>query len=209
MKTLLIPFLFCLLPVCTVDAQQSAPRSDLYACDGCAAALAADPDTLSAQMQIAGEDELGERLLLTGTVYQSDGATPAADVVLYMHQTHAGGRYEGGDPSNVWARRHGRLRGWVKTGADGRYGFGTIKPGIYPGGSTPAHLHLVIVEPGRPPYYIDDVVFSGEALVTPDYLRSQPGRSGRGVVTLVSDASGRQIAVRDIVLERHPHDGRR
>lgn len=198
-----------LLAACAAGAvHPPAPsaRADLYACEGCEAVREVDPCTLSHRARIAGDDEPGERLRLSGTVYQSDGRTPAADVLLYLHQTHAGGLYEGGAGSGL-ARRHGRLRGWVRTGEDGRYVFDTIVPGIYPDREGPAHIHLVVEENGRSPYYIDDVVFVGAELVTPDYIARQPLRGGNGVVVLEGRDGGDQTARRDIVLERHPADG--
>ncbi len=198
-----------LLAACAASAAHPpAPpaRADLYACDGCEGVREVDPCTLSDRAVVAGADEPGERLRLSGTVFQNDGRTPAADVVLYLHQTHAGGLYEGGVGSGL-ARRHGRLRAWVRTGAQGHYTFETIVPGIYPDRGSPAHLHLVVEENGRTPYYIDDVVFIGAEQVTPDYITRQPLRGGNGVVALEGDDGGTRSARRDIVLERHPAEG--
>ena len=33
----------------------------------------------------------GEKLKITGTIYQADGKTPAADVILYIYHTNADG----------------------------------------------------------------------------------------------------------------------
>jgi protocatechuate 3,4-dioxygenase beta subunit len=96
------------------------------------------------------------------------------------------------------------LRGWVKTGADGTYTFDTIKPGIYPDRTMPAHVHLMIKEPGRRPYYIDDVVFDGEFGVDARYRARQELRGGSGIVSLVRRRDGVLIARRDIILEQHP-----
>lgn len=179
------------------------PRADLYACEGCEAILEVEPCSLGAQATVAGATEPGERLRLSGRVYRSDGQSPAAQVLIYLHQTHAGGRYEGGNGS-VWARRHGRLRAWVRSDAEGRYQFDTIVPGIYPDLREPAHLHLVVQESGRAPYYLDDVVFAGATGVDADYLARQPGRGGPGVVEGHAGSDGTLQATRDIVLERHP-----
>ena len=45
--------------------------------------------------------------------------------------------------------RNPRLKGWVKTDAQGRFELDTIKPGSYPGGGNPAHIHVVIKDKGR------------------------------------------------------------
>lgn len=180
-----------------------AARADLYACDGCAAMLEVDPCSVDAHATVAGPDEPGERLQLRGRVYRSDGRTPAADVLIYLHQANARGDYADGRGS-IHARRHGRLRAWVRSDADGRYAFDSIVPGRYPDGRDPAHLHLMVEESGRPPYYLDDVVFAGAPGVDDAFLARQQGRGGPGVVELGTGPDGTRLAVRDIVLERHP-----
>lgn len=141
---------------------------------------------------------------IEGRVMQADGRTPAAGVVIYAHQTNAEGLYANGTDESEWSRRNGRLRGWVKTDAEGRYAFDTIKPAPYPDRTMPAHVHLMIGEPGRRPYYIDDIVFDGEFGVTPAYRKRQQLRGGSGIVSLKRGPDGRWIARRDIVLELHP-----
>ena len=184
--------------------EPSQVRSDLYACDGCEAVREREPQTLSWRTTVAPEGELGEPLILRGTVYRQDGTTPAPNVIIYAHQTNADGAYAGGSNESEWSRRHGRLRGWVKTGADGRYEFVTIKPAPYPTIAEPAHIHLVVLEPGRRPYWIDDVVFAGEVRVDDQYRRSRENRGGNGIVQLRREDDGTWIAERDIRLEPHP-----
>jgi protocatechuate 3,4-dioxygenase, beta subunit len=181
-----------------------AARSDLYACEGCEAATERAPETLAAHDRIAGPEEPGERLVLSGRVYAADGATPAAGIVIYAHQTDATGIYRGAVETGSASERNGVLKAWVKTDADGRYSFETIKPAPYPGGTMPAHIHLYVWEPGRRPYYIDDVVFAGEPLVDAAYRANQELRGGSGIVTLARAPDGKLRATRDIVLERHP-----
>src|SRR5712691_4118516 len=55
---------------------------------------------------LAGPEEPGEKLVVTGTVFAPDGVTPAARVFLYVYHTDATGHYnrESGEPP--------RLRGW-------------------------------------------------------------------------------------------------
>lgn len=179
-------------------------RADLYVCEGCEAALEANAVQLGPVADVASPNEPGDRLVLSGTVYKVDGATPAGGVVIYMHQTNAAGSYAGGDPAQTWSRRHGRLRAWVKTDAEGRYRFNTVKPAPYPEHSEPAHIHLTVLEPGRRPYFVDDVVFEGETRATPEYLTTRPNRGGSGVVRLARNEAGVWLATRNIVLEPHP-----
>jgi protocatechuate 3,4-dioxygenase, beta subunit len=179
-------------------------RPDLYNCEGCDAVFEQPPTALAAVSVIAAPEEPGERLVLSGIVTTPDGARPADGVILYLHQTNAAGLYANGSTVSEWSRRHGRLRGWAKTGADGRFTFLTIKPAPYPDMTLPAHIHLFIGEPGRRPYYVDDVVFDGEFGVTSAYRSAQELRGGSGIVRLQRRADGTLLAVRNIVLERHP-----
>lgn len=195
-----------LCAACNVGAPaeaSDAPREGLYLCEGCDAAFERDAATLQWQTRMAPTTEPGEPMRVEGRVLQSDRQSPAANVTIYAWQTNVDGLYANGTSETEWSRLHGRLRGWVKTGSDGRYGFDTIKPSPYPGLTMPAHIHLAIVEPGKPVYYVDDIVFDGEFGVTAAYRASQELRGGSGIV-MVRQQAGRWVAQRDIILERHP-----
>ncbi|MDQ3124471.1 MAG: intradiol ring-cleavage dioxygenase [Pseudomonadota bacterium] len=179
-------------------------RADLYNCEGCEASEERAAGGLPSRLAIAGPAEPGERMVLSGRVLAAEDATAVEGVVIYAHQTNAEGLYADGGPETLWSRRHGRLRGWVRSDAEGRYAFDTIKPAPYPDMTLPAHIHLYIKEPGRRPYYIDDVVFEGEFGVTAAYRARSELRGGDGVVRLGRTAQGVWIADRDIRLERHP-----
>lgn len=182
----------------------SAQRSNLYNCEGCEAIHEHPFDDLTWSARMAESTEPGERLVLTGTVYAVDGTTPAKDVIVYAYQTNAEGVYPTRDDEKGWARRHGYLRGWIKTDENGRYRFDTIKPGSYPGRSAPAHIHMTVKEPGKQEYWIDDVVFDDDPFLTNADREEQSNRGGAGIVSLSRTQDGAWSAVRDIVLERHP-----
>lgn len=153
--------------------------------------------------RIAGPNEPGERLQITGTVFQADSRKPSPGIIVYAYHTDAAGLYSRGTPETEWSRRHGLLRGWARTGADGRYSFETVKPAPYPGRRDPAHVHLTVLEQGRRPYWIDDIVFDGDFGVDDAYRRERENRGGSGIVRLARQDAG-WLARRDIVLERHP-----
>lgn len=96
---------------------------------------------LSSRIQLSGPNEPGERLVITGRVVGNDGK-PCGGVVIEAHHTDAKGIYlaEGAQGPNpkVAARLWGRLA----TAADGTYRIETIRPGGYPGGGAPAHIHV-------------------------------------------------------------------
>ncbi len=94
---------------------------------------------------LAPPGEPGEPLHGTGTVYGPDGVTPAPGVEIYAYHTDAEGVYnEPNDNTNP------RLKGTVRTAADGRYELHTIRPAPYPGGGVPAHIHYRISGGGFP-----------------------------------------------------------
>ncbi len=181
---------------------KAAARPDLYNCEGCEGVFEHPPGALPSRARINSIDR-GEALTVQGRVLTAGSGAPAAGVVLYVYHTNASGLYGNGSSRSEWSRRHGRLRGWVKTGADGRYRFDTIKPAPYPDADLPAHLHFTVLEPGRRPYYIDDIVFDGELGVTSAYRARQELRGGSGIVRLGRTA-GVWTATRDIRLEVHP-----
>ncbi len=200
MKQTLFYALFFLTASHAAFAQK--PRADLYRCEGCEAISEQPHENLQPQTTIeAGE---GEGLFLSGMVYQTDGKTPASDVVVYAYHTDHKGVYPKRGDEQGWASRHGFLRGWVKTNAEGMYQFHTIRPGVYPNRKEPAHIHMTVKEPGHPAYWIDAVVFTDDPLVSVAYKRRQQMRGGSGIITLSQDEEKNWIGVRDIILEPHP-----
>jgi protocatechuate 3,4-dioxygenase, beta subunit len=186
-------------------AATGAPvRTDLYQCEGCEGALERPAATLTSVARIAAPEEPGEPFVMEGTVFAVDGATPAPGVVLYAYHTNAAGLYANGAPDTPWSRRHGRLRGWAKTDAEGRYAFHSIKPAPYPNQTLPAHVHFTVLEPDRRPYWIDDIVFESEFGVTAAYRSAREDRGGGGIVRLSRANGGVWRAQRHIILERHP-----
>lgn len=190
---------FALLFPSVLASQQ---RPNLYQCEGCEAIYEHDLGSLSWSVSIPPEGEAGEPLILTGRVYQPDGTTPAPDVVVYAYHTNAAGVYPTRRTERGWGRRHGYLRGWVKTNAEGEYRFETIRPASYPNRTDPAHIHMIVKEPDRREYWIDEVVFTDDPLVTERYRDHEEGRGGSGIVTPTRDATGTWTVRRDIVLER-------
>ncbi len=184
-----------------VSASGPRQRPDFYVCEGCEAVHEHDLAGLPSTVVIPAPDEPGERLVLTGRVLRPDGKSPARGVVLYLHHTNAQGVYPRRGDERGWGRRHGYLRGWLKTNTGGEYRIETIRPGAYPGRSAPAHVHVTVKEPDRQEYWIDDFVFDDDPLVDGAYRGRRESRGGSGIVTLAKDATGTWVGRRDIVLE--------
>lgn len=141
------------------------------------------------------------KLKITGTVFKKDGKTPAPDVILYIYHTSREGIYETKGDETGWARRHGFIRGWIKTDQSGRYIFYTFRPGAYPDGSEPEHIHLTVKEPKTNAYYLDDFLFDDDPLLTEKERKKWMlrNRGGSGVVILQSTDSMLTVE-RDIIL---------
>ncbi len=169
-------------------------------CEGCEAVFEGLPEQLTAHARIAPQGEPGEAMTVTGRVYGPD-RKPRAGVIVYAYQTNVRGVYPPpARPQGRASDRHGRLRAWSLSGADGRYTFETIRPASYPSRDVPAHIHMHVVERGCASYYIDDVVFTDDPLLTPDQRRQHArGRGGKGVATPVQE-NGRWRVTRDIEL---------
>ena len=140
----------------------------------------------------------GEKLEISGVVYQRDGKTPAKDVVIYIYHTDQSGVYPPGENAKGWQQRHGYIRGWVKTNSDGVYRFYTLRPAAYPNRRDPQHIHITIKEPELNEYWIDEYLFEDDPFLTnkPD---TKNARGGNGVVK-IEQQNGIGKVKRDIIL---------
>lgn len=150
------------------------------------------PKAISATDTSSGWSQNGQKLLLTGIVYQNDGKTAASNVLIYYYQTNTDGKYvhKPGEkrsmPPNELGQTHGYIRGWVKTDSLGRYFIYTVRPGVYPTKDAPAHIHVTVKEPNEiNEYYIDDFVFNDDKLVNTVYRNKMENRCGSGELRLV------------------------
>ena len=143
------------------------------------------------------KDEPGEPLEISGTIYQADGKTPAKEIVLFIYHTDATGYYNKDDNAS-----NPRLRGWMRTEADGRYQFRTIKPAPYPRRTIPAHIHAHLYGAGYSEHWIDDYWFQGDAFITDKTIEdARKQESTPAIVELKREADGVWRGTRDIKLK--------
>lgn len=170
-------------------------------CEDCDLLFVGMPKKISSVSTSAGWTEKGQKLIITGTVFETDGKTPAKNTIVYYWQTDTNGYYSSNATTEEKAKKHGYLRGWIKTGEDGKYTINTIRPAPYPNDVSPAHLHLLIKEPQiETIYYVDDLMFDDDKLLIP-YKKKHPleNRGGSGILrVLIKDDV--QIAEHNIIL---------
>lgn len=187
-------------PMAKVD-----PRPD--GCIECLGAYEGFPGRIRSRARMVPRDEPGERLIVTGLTLGPDGR-PRSGVVVYAFQTNQAGVYPDPEPArSTFSQSHGRLRAWARTDRDGRFTFDTIRPGAYPDGREPEHIHMVVIEPGCATYFIEDIHFSDDPLLgkVPEQYRGMlfSGIGGSGLRTPYRDKSGAFAVSRDIELGKN------
>jgi protocatechuate 3,4-dioxygenase beta subunit len=164
------------------------------------------PRDAPASVVMAGANEPGERLVVTGRVL--DGAEPIAGASIFVFQTDAAGRYapdKSGNDTELEPRLHGLLR----TDRHGQYRYETIRPGSYDGNA--AHVHYVVKAGGYKArlldlWFEDDPILAsrraaGEPEIPPGIRNSAYYKASPDVVAIrpvARDASGVWRATRDI-----------
>ncbi len=211
-QLLLLILLFTwVLISCNGQAKSSAQSSSNTAvnqvvgggCDGCELMYIGMPAQLTPIDTSAGWLSGGQKLHITGKVYQFGGKKPASDVILYYWQTDAKGYYSPKKGMEPGARRHGHLRGWIKTNKNGEYDIYTVRPAPYPTNEEPAHIHLSVKEPNiANEYYIDALVFDDDKLLVGAKRKELENRGGSGVLRVLVNGDI-QVAEHDIILGLH------
>jgi protocatechuate 3,4-dioxygenase beta subunit len=93
----------------------------------------------SASARIAPTSEPGLPLRIRGTLVGPDGRSPLGSALVFAYHTDREGLYNPNGAAHSW-----RLRGAVRTAADGTFEFNTIRPASYPQTRIPQHVHVVL-----------------------------------------------------------------
>ena len=142
------------------------------------------PEDADLTRQHRGEP-LGERIILTGRVLDSDGR-PVRKTLVEVWQANAAGRYV--DPAdNHPAPLDPNFTGAGRctTDSDGVYQFTTVKPGAYPWRNhpnawRPAHVHFSLFGESLASRLVTQMYFPGDPLIPLDpILNSIPDARGR------------------------------
>ena len=119
--------------------------------------------------------EPGPALSVSGVVVDPDGK-PVPSASLYAFQTDAEGYY-GVKPASD--NQNPRLKILLRTDAQGRWAFETIRPGSYPNSRAPGHIHFEVSAQGFSTK-VFEIVFEGDPFITAQ-MRTNPVFSVRPV----------------------------
>lgn len=196
--------LLVLLAFSSCNAQTKNTNSKLIGggCEGCEAIYEYDGKKITSIDTLPEFKNKEPQLKITGTVFKKDGKTPAENVIIYIYHTNRQGIYETKGNETGWAKRHGFIRGWIKTGKDGKYTFYTFKPAAYPDGSEPEHIHITVKEPDKNEYYLDEYVFEDDPILTQSTKNKLKNRGGSGIMKLIK-GSGMLTGERNIFLGKN------
>ena len=156
--------------------------------------------------QLAGPDEPGDRLVLTGTVFGPDCRTPLPETLIEVWQANQAGLYDTNKPGHFTEATTMRLRGMLYTNEKGQYEIETIVPGRYPvppnlpglakyaGQTRPAHIHFRVMNSLHVPV-TTQIYFKGDPFIANDPWANhkpslaidlkQDGKLRRGVFDVV------------------------
>lgn len=152
------------------------------------------PADVSWRAALATAADEGEPMVISGTIFESDGKTPAPNVLIYLYHTDAYGIY-----GRAGQHKHGRHRGWMLTDWKGRYEFSSIRPASYPNSTQSQHVHMTLTGVDFREDWIDSILFEGDRFLTDRERRPERGVLNH-VVRLEKDAAGIGRAVRNIQL---------
>ncbi len=206
MRLLLLYFMLTSVAAC--GQQNTQPQTDRKVGGGCECCegiyeQAPDFNTMNEIDTLPGFNASPNKMLVYGTIYKIDGKTPVAGVIFYIYHTDQRGYYTPTPSQTGCAKRHGELRGWIKTNAKGEYRFYTQKPAAYPDNNIPSHIHPVIKEPGLSEYYIDEFLFDDDPFLTTEERNKAENRGGNGIIKLSKDSNGMLLCKRDIILGKN------
>jgi|SRR6185369_9787798 protocatechuate 3,4-dioxygenase, beta subunit len=150
------------------------------------------------KVTVAPKEELGERLIVTGRVFGPDGKTPLAGASVYVYHTDAKGLYT----PETNDSRDPRLRGYMRTDAQGRYEYDTIKPAPYPNNRIPAHIHYVVNAPGHQER-VFEIVFEGDPKID-ERIRADAAKEGSAfsIRALTRDQKGVWRCAQDVKMRK-------
>ena len=129
-------------------------------------------------------EEPGEPLEVKGEIHTDDGRVVAGALVHVFHADATGWYSRQG----AMDEPHSRIFGYMRSDADGRFVFRTVRPGAYPERDgvegparfIPAHIHVEVETPGG--LRKMQVVFSDDPRMQPEHWKTWAAKQGNPIV---------------------------
>lgn len=137
------------------------------------------------------------KLKLTGVIYQSDGVTPAKDVILFIKQPDEDGDF---DLRSAGDQRYVFHRSWVKTDADGRYTFYTFIPGNDRRYNQMQQIFPIIKETSKKEVQLESLLFDDDPMLTKRCRKRLAKKGNVKRILTTKKEDGILVATKDIVL---------
>ena len=137
------------------------------------------------------------KLKLTGVIYQSDGVTPAKDVILFIEQPDEDGDF---DLRHADDKRYVFHRSWVKTDADGRYTFYTFVPGNDRRYNQMQQIFPVIKETSKEEVKLESLLFDEDPMLTKRCRKRLEKKGNTARILTTKKEDGILVAEKDIIL---------
>ena len=146
--------------------------------------------------QLAGPNEPGDRLVITGRVSNLDCTEFIPDTIIDVWHTDDAGEYD---------NQGYHLRGKTTSNSQGFYMFETIHPGKYLNGASyrPSHIHIKITPPGFATL-TTQLYFAGDPYIESDAAASiTEGQfdATHRIIELTTNNEGKEEGIWDIVID--------
>lgn len=146
---------------------------------------------------IPGFESKLNKLKISGTIYESDGITPAKDVILYIDQADENGDF---DLRYTNEKRYVHNRGWIKTDADGTYTFYTFVPGNDRRYNMMQQLFPIVKEPSKDEYEIASFLFDEDPYLSKTCRKRMAKKGDPSRILKLKTVDGMQVVQKDIIL---------
>ncbi|MFT4668029.1 MAG: protocatechuate 3,4-dioxygenase beta subunit [Gammaproteobacteria bacterium] len=153
-----------------------------------------NPPTINGT-QLADQNEVGERMIISGRVFNLDCSQYIPETVVDVWHTDNEGDYDNAGFN---------LRGKTLSNAQGFYMYETIKPGKYLNGGSfrPAHIHYKVTPPGFDTL-ITQLYFAGDSDIPGDSaasITSGEFDATHRIINLTANTDGKLEGTFDIVI---------
>jgi hypothetical protein len=186
----LFSFICFLGASCLVSAQDSIKQLPIYD---------------STELNLMSSDTIPDyetkinKLKITGTIYESDGVTPAKDVILYVEQPDENGNFDLRETND---KRYVYHRSWVKTDANGRYTLYTFIPGGDRRFNQLQQVYPIIKEATKEAYVIETFLFDEDPLLTKTCRKRMAKKGDPTRILKLKSEDGIFVAERNITLKK-------